>query len=81
MSCIWDLKESRALWIANGIAEDDISGEVFAIDLHKNVQNYIPIMKSSYHLIVDGMTSFYESRMMDDGCIAKINTELKKYGL
>jgi len=73
------MKSGRALWITNGIAEDDVTGEVFTVDVPDSGEYFTPIMKSSYHLIVDGMTSFYESRMMDDGCLTEITTELQKY--
>lgn len=82
MQYVFDLKRNRALWVAEGIAEDGVTGELFAVDDSSQYdERFIPIMKKSYHTIVDGMTHFFESRMLNDECLAEINTELQKYGI
>ena len=88
---VFDLKKSRPMWIgedslkqgglANGIAEDGVTGELFAVDIVKYDENYIPIMKSSYEIIVDGINNFYGSSMKELKWIENVNVELRKYGL
>ncbi len=81
MRYVFDTKLKRAMWIENGVAIDEISGEVFAINQIKDDLVKIPIMYSSYEIIVNGMACFYESQMKNDEWIYEINEELRKYGV
>lgn len=89
MKYVWDLNRNRPLWITNGIAEDGVTGRLFAVDevlpvtrsTHNSHENFIPIMKSSYHTIVDALLNWYGSYMSELKWIEEINVELRKYGL
>ncbi|WP_045522743.1 hypothetical protein [Neobacillus niacini] len=76
---VWDEIGNRPLKIKNGIVYDEVAGEEFSYNERKHLENFIPIMESSYELFATNLILYHATG--NQTCIIEINQELRKYGL
>lgn len=76
---VWDMIHNRPLKIKNGVVHDEVAGTEFPYDEMKHLEDFIPIMESSYDLFTTNLVLYHATE--NPTCIVDINEELRKYGL
>ncbi|QUW22562.1 hypothetical protein JSQ81_02955 [Sporosarcina sp. Marseille-Q4063] len=78
MKFVFDINQDKALRVIDEIAFNEVTGEY---SIYDNTTDLVPIMKSSYHVIVENISNWYGSSVSEPKWIEEINVELLKYGI